>query len=201
MSDQEQAPPTAVEVLPPSPSSQTADINPVPEEPEDLDQRAYSPEQKAKAYELYLIKGMNPREISMDLAIPASTISHWITKGRWRDRKLQIDREMFEIAESKYRKFIVEEKLPTAERHLEAAKAIESKIKKVVDKIDTDAANADVKLVRSAKALSDAANVSARAVGLSDKLPESEPDDKKKKVPLVVIGIQGTAPVVTVKEG
>ena len=133
--------------------------------------------------------------------IPASTISHWITKGRWRDRKLQIDREMFEIAESKYRKFIVEEKLPTAERHLEAAKAIESKIKKVVDKIDTDAANADVKLVRSAKALSDAANVSARAVGLSDKLPESEPDDKKKKVPLVVIGIQGTAPVVTVKEG
>lgn len=198
MSDPEQKDP--VEILPSAPLS-PEQISPVPEEPEDLDQRAYSPEQKAKAYEAYLIKGLNPREISMDLAIPASTIAGWIQKGKWRDRKLQIEKEVFEIAESKYRKFIIEEKLPTAERHLEAAKVIEEKVKKVVDRIDVESSSADVKLVRAAKALSDASNVSARAVGLTDKPQEREEDDKKKRTPLVVIGVQGTAPVITVKEG
>lgn len=172
----------------------------VPNEPEDIESRAYSPEQKAKAYEHYLINGLNPREISMELAIPASTISSWIQNGKWKDRKVQIEKEMFELAESKYRRFIVEEKLPTAQRHLAAAKIIEEKIAQVAEKIKVDGKMADVKLVRAAKALSDSSNVSARAVGLSDKPQEHEEDDKKKRTPLVVIGIQGTAPV-TIREG
>ena len=71
----------------------------------------------------------------------------------------------------------------------------------MVDRIDVESSSADVKLVRAAKALSDASNVSARAVGLTDKPQEREEDDKKKRTPLVVIGVQGTAPVITVKEG
>lgn len=202
MSDPEQKDP--VEILPSAPLS-PEQISPVPEEliqeeQEGSELRLYSPEKKAQAYELYLISGLNQREISMELAIPVSTISSWIQKGRWRDRKIQIEKELFEIAESKYRKFIIEEKLPTAKRHLEAAKGIEEKIKAVVDKIDTRSSQADVKLVRAAKALSDASNVSARAVSLSDKPQEREEDAKSKKVPLVVIGIQGSAPIVNVRD-
>ena len=168
--------------------------------PEETLVRTYPPEVKAKIYELYLTTNQSFQELSIGSGVPMSTISYWIHAGEWRKKKEQLEVQLFKEADSKYRKFLEEKKLPVAQRHESIAAGIEIKIGEAADKIEADDPKAIGKLAQVSKALNEVSAVSARAVGLSDRPYDNEFNQSgNRKVPLVMIGIQGT-PAVTVKE-
>ena len=101
-------------------------------------------------------------------------------------------------AENKFRDFMLENKLPTMQRHLRVAGKIEEAVERFMDQeLKDDQVPKSMDLKRMAETLASATTVSARAVGLSDKPQEtvSERDNKRKeRRPLVVIGVNAQAP-------
>lgn len=154
----------------------------------------YSVESKTKAYDMFLHTDLDFVDIAIALGIPRHVLLKWSRQGRWNDRKAEIELEAFRSSELAYRKFLTEHRLPTIERHLKAATMIEEEIVRVMEAAKTNGGVVDsMTLRRLSEALGSAANVSARASGVADRiLSDSGGGDdsaKNKKQPLVVIGI------------
>lgn len=153
----------------------------------------YDPKIKARAYDLYLNSSMGPQEIAIDLNLHTHVVVAWIRNGKWKDRKQEVEMELFRGAEDQYRNVIRKHRVPTVERHLRIAKKLEEGIEKVVDHEtnDPDRAPGDMVLKRMAEALSSVTGVSARAAAISDKpFMEDQEREQKGKQPLVVVGVQ-----------
>lgn len=150
----------------------------------------YDPVDKAKAYELYLRSDMDLTDISITLGIEKSVISSWARRGNWATRKAELESEFMRCAESKYRTFVIEHRLPTIQRHLEICRKLEEKIAQLLegDKIDSR------ELKRLSEALSSSAAVAARAAGVADRVTERSPTEpsSQSKRPLIAIGISPT---------
>ena len=154
----------------------------------------YDPKVKAKAYELFLNTDLDLTDIAIDLGISSKVVASWSRAGKWRDRKKDLEMELFNSAEDKYRALIVQKRVPTIERHLEVSQKIEEKIGEAVDTIDVDNPKQLMDLKRAAEAMSATANVSARAAAISDR-PFSELDeDGKQKAPLITLNVQASVP-------
>jgi transposase-like protein len=155
----------------------------------------YSPEVKAKAYELYLTTDFSLSDIALDLSINSKVVASWSRAGKWRDRKKTVEMELFNSAEDKYRSIIVANRTPVIERHLAVSKKLEDLIGKAADAIENcgdDPSSMEIK--RLAEAMSAVAGVSARAAAISE-TPFSDHDvDGKRKAPLITLNVNASVP-------
>lgn len=158
----------------------------------------YAPELMAKAYDLYLSSNLTTVDIAIDLGLPQKVVASWVRRGGWKEKKREATMELMLAAENKFRDFMLENKLPTMQRHLRVAGKIEEAVERFMDQeLKDDQVPKSMDLKRMAETLASATTVSARAVGLSDKPQEtvSEHDNKRKeRRPLVVIGVNAQAP-------
>lgn len=152
----------------------------------------YDPAVKQRAYDLFLSSNMSAVDIAIDTGLPQHVVASWIRTGGWRERKKEIDAELMKDAEDRYRRLVVEKRLPVVERHLRVSEKLETAIEKNIDIATEDGAVPnDMKLKRLAEALVSATGVSARAAAISDKpfSDSDEKDGKNKKRPLIIIGV------------
>ena len=161
-------------------------------EPE-VDDKHYSPETLARAYDLYLNTCSDPAELAVELGTSVATVRKWIRDRGWRERKDEIERALMKEHDDKYRSFLREHRLPTLLRHISVATKGEAAIEKLLDDMVADDKMPDaIKLRRLGEALTSFANVSARAAGISDRPPplsDAEEAEGKRKIPLVVVGV------------
>ena len=144
----------------PAPYS-TTDIRTTPEN--------YDPKVLARAYELYLKSNNDLTDIAIELKLDREVLTTWASRGKWRTRKKEMERELMILSEAKFRDWILNNKLETAKRLLATAKEIETAVQEEIKKAreGKEALSAD-RLKKYAEALSHAASVSAKMTGLSE---------------------------------
>lgn len=156
---------------------------------------SYPAEVMGAAYEAYIGGNFDYETMSLELSVPVKVIKRWVDEGKWRDRKMEIDRALFEEAEIEYKKFVTKNRTPVAERHARIAGELEKALEKQLEIVRDEIANGTLDerspgstLKRLAEALASVTGVSARAVGMSDKVTVFEAEQgAKSKQPLVVI--------------
>ena len=157
----------------------------------------YSVEVKARAYELFLHTDLDLTDLAISLNVPRHVVLTWSRKGKWNDRKQDLELEAFRAAETRYRRFLTEHKLPTIERHLKAATMLEEAVIAAVEQATkSGGVLGSMELRRLAEALSSSAGVSSRAAGVTDRtiLADDESASEKEKArkqPLVIITTSG----------
>ena len=128
-----------------------------------------SVEQRVKAYEMYLSNVPNP-EIAKRVGVSVVTIRDWIERGKWPERRDMLERELMKAGDHRYLEFANANRLPTAQRQLDAAREIELRILQRLrhknEKTGKPAYLTARDMATLAKALKDASEVSGRAVGL-----------------------------------
>ena len=167
--------------------------------------RAYAPRVIAEAYEQFL-GGADFDDIAIALAAPRRVVMYWARKYKWLDRKTEIERTGMCAADLAYRRFLAENRGPTAERHLRVAKGIESLIGAEVERLqrysddpdldDESRRDLSVMLRRLSEALASSAGVSARAAGITDRPAPVDGEGggaRGGRAPLVVIGVHPQA--------
>lgn len=159
----------------------------------------YDPHVKAKAYELFLTSDLSLPDIALDLAIPQQVVASWALSGKWRDRRKELEVELFKNAEDKYRALIMQHRVPVLERHLRVSGKLEEAIDKAVDELTKDGDTIDSReLKRLAESLSSATAVSARAAGISDKFFDGggigAQQQQAGKQPLISINVNPQQP-------
>jgi len=173
-----------------------------PRVPEDLsayEEGVLSPRRKGEIYEQYLTSNSTLKELAVEHGVTLRELSAVAKKHGWMERRAVIELEELSKAESKFRAFILEKKLPTAQTHLDVSNMITEKIKEVVEQLVTATMNSkvqdkgiDMKLKRLAEALKAAGDIGARAVGLTD-TPISDlvrqREAQVQKIPLVLINM------------
>lgn len=157
----------------------------------------YDPKVKAEAYDMFLNTDMDLTDIAIKVGVSKSVIAAWSRDGGWAKHKEDLELELFRSAESKFRNFFLEYKLPTLIRHIETAKMLEEQIAAILKKAQDKNKTLDAtELRRLSESLASVTNVSARAVGIGDKgalervAPKQDPYGGKR--PLVAIGIAPT---------
>jgi len=156
----------------------------------------YAVEVKAKAYDMFLQSDMDLVDIAVAVGVSKLVVMQWCRQGKWNDRKQEIELEAFRECESKYRRFVMEHRLPTVERHLAAASLLEQQILRVLQEFAKSEDTDSMELRRLAEALASSAGVSSRAAGVSDRQVAAdfgetqEQQSASKKQPLVVV-VQG----------
>jgi transposase-like protein len=160
--------------------------------------RDYDPKVKAQAYETFLTSDLGYAEIALDLGIPVQVVTKWAIDGKWRDRKHEIDVELFRQAEDKYRALVMKVRVPVLERHLRVSGKLEEAIDKAVDELTENGDTIDSReLKRLAESLSSVTGVSARAAGISDKFfgdALNTPGDRSGKQPLITLNVMPQLP-------
>lgn len=158
----------------------------------------YPAEVMTAAYESYLAGNMDYEKMSLELAVPEKVLKRWVEDGGWREKKLELDKQMFEDAENEYRKFLINNRVPVAERHARVSKKLEEALEiqlddvhKAIETGSLDERYPGSTLKRMAEALASVSGVSARAVGLSDRPAILEEGGARSggKVPLVSINV------------
>jgi hypothetical protein len=158
----------------------------------------YPAEVMTAAYESYLAGNMDYGKMSLELAVPEKVLKRWVEDGGWREKKLELDKQLFEDAENEYRKFLINNRVPVAERHARVSGKLESALEKQLDDVHAAIESGTLEerypgstLKRMAEALASVSGVSARAVGLSDRPAILEDGGNKGsgKVPLVTINV------------
>ena len=155
----------------------------------------YAPAVKAKAYELFLHTNLDLVDIAIDLSIPAKVVAQWSRDGGWRKRKEELEMELFRSAEDKYRRFVIEKRQPTIERHLRVAEKLELAIEETLAERAKDGNVSERTLVALTKAFSEVTGVSARAAAITDTPFSDANGGKKQLTPVILIGGQVSAPV------
>jgi hypothetical protein len=165
-------------------------------------EKSYNVAVKRSAYDLFLNSDMPPVDIAIRLSISQRVLRGWMNKGKWEERKRLQEIEAFRSCESQYRKFLVEHRLPTIERHLRAASMIEDHIIRILQKQAEGEPLPSMELRRLSEALSSSAGVSSRAAGVTDNYMADDlrrdggsssddgdrgPGGKAKRQPLVVV--------------
>jgi len=159
-----------------------------------IKQDTFPAEVMQAAYEAYLGNNFDFDRMALELDVPVKVIQRWVTEGGWKERKMELDREILEQSDLEYRKFVSKNRTPVAERHARIAGALETAIEKQLSEVTEAIENGTLEeryigstLKRLAEALSPVTGVSARAVGMSDKITVVEGGHSQGKQPLVVI--------------
>jgi hypothetical protein len=168
--------------------------------------RFYDPKVKAEAYDKFLNTDMDIIDIAIAVGIPKQVVAAWSKEGGWLKRKEELELEFMRSAESKFRTFIIEHKLPTMIRHLELSRKIEEALGVVLDEAKTSGKPCNsTELRRLAEALSSATAVSALVMNITEKAIAEQPkaQEPRGKSPLVAIAVgSGHGPMtVTADDG
>jgi len=154
---------------------------------------SYDPKVKADAYEKFLNSDMDLTDLAIYAGVSKSVIAAWSKSGGWAKRKEDLELELMRSAESKYRGFLMEYKLPTVIRHIETARLLEEQIAKILQAAAKEGGEINsTELRRLSEALASATSVSARAVGMGEKNVSEQvarQDPSNGKRPLIAIGI------------
>lgn len=161
--------------------------------------KRYDPRVKAEAYERFLTSDMDLIDIAIVTGVPKHVVAAWANEGSWTRRKEELELELLRSAESKYRNFLLEHKIPTLERHIKASAEIENQVMQLVKRAQeavdegTSLKEASSTLKRLAETLAAVTGVSARATGMADKVVQQQigaaEQGRPGKTPLVAIGI------------
>lgn len=163
------------------------------------DVEQYDPAVKARAFDLMLHSSLGMDEIAIDVGVKTAVIARWAQTGKWLEHKKAIEDEMFALAERHYREFLIKNRMPTLLRHLEASKKLEEAIIKRIGQLSEDDRVKTIEFKQIAEALSASAGVSSRASGVSEVQAGARQEQMGKR-PLVMIGIKGVAPEVSIQQ-
>jgi transposase-like protein len=123
---------------------------------------------KQTAFELYLTRKSHADICKQCDNLSPHTLKEWINKGEWRNQRDELEEQAKQNFVAEYRQLILANRVDVTNRHLNISKALEQRI---ADKLtDTNKSYDDEELLNYARALKSASDVSARAVGLSDKI-------------------------------
>lgn len=123
---------------------------------------------KQTAFELYLKRKSHAEICAACNDLSPHTLKEWINKDGWRKQRDELEETAKQNFVQKYRSLILANRIEVTNRHLDISKALEQRIG---DKLLDDKRNFDdEELLNYARALKSASDVSARAVGLSDKV-------------------------------
>ncbi len=170
-----------------------ADFLPAVEGSDATSVQHYDPEVKIKAYDLYMTSDLTPEEIAVTLSIPVDVVVRWRANHKWRERKLAVEEDLMEQADTRYKKILLKQRLEVTERHLRIAKQLEELIEKTLTEQGEDGQISVMDIRRLSEALSSATGVSARAAAITDRnladMNQAAQAKANSKVPLVAIGI------------
>jgi|TARA_Y100000289_G_scaffold18600_1_gene17856 transposase-like protein len=154
---------------------------------------------KQSAFELYLSRHSHADICKQCDNLSPHTLKEWINKGEWRKQRDELEEQNKQNFVAKYRSLILSNRVDVTNRHLNISKALE---KRIADKLEDNNANYDdEELLNYARALKSASDVSARAVGLSDKVdPIAEGPGIAANGMIINIGMQAS-PVKPVVNG
>ena len=152
---------------------------------------------KQTAFQLYLTRQSHADICKQCDNLSPHTLKEWINKGEWRKQRDELEEQAKQNFVAKYKSLILANRVDVTNRHLNISKALEQRI---ADKLEDNKANYDdEELLNYARALKSASDVSARAVGLSDKIdPLAEGGQIHGSGMIINIGMQAS-PVKTVK--
>jgi len=129
---------------------------------------------RAKAYNLYLNKGLLPEEVGIELAVSPHLVRKWVKKGGWLARRIAIEQDQMSRTDSEYRQFYRDNMLKVVQANLELARSLQEQVRSFIE-TQLEAAKApDAKpmrpgdLERLAKAAASATALAERAMGISD---------------------------------
>lgn len=123
---------------------------------------------KQTAFELYVQRQSHKDICEKCNDLSPHTLKEWINKGEWRKQRDELEEQAKQNFVQKYRNMVLSNRIDVTSRHLDISKALEQRI---ADKLLDDSRNYDdEELLNYARALKSASDVSARAVGLSDKV-------------------------------
>jgi hypothetical protein len=136
-------------------------------------------------------------DIAIDLAVPVTQVACWARDGHWMAARREVQKVISEGQRLAEERFVLENRLPAAKAQMEVVNQAVDKAKTLVG-----GASTATELRRIGESMAAFSNVAERAVGMNMKESADETADesggRKKKTPLVVIGI--TPREVTVEE-
>ena len=165
--------------------------------PHHEDKQLTASDWKQTAFELYLTRQSHADICKQCDNLSPHTLKEWINKGEWRKQRDELEEQNKQNFVAKYRSLILSNRVEVTNRHLDISKALE---KRIADKLlDDNAVFDDEQLLNYARALKSSTDVSARAVGLSDKIdPIAENPAIAGNGMIINIGMQAS-PVKPVK--
>jgi len=151
----------------------------------------YTPEQKTKAYELYISSKLTLKEIAKQTAVKYPTLQQWIDVEKWSSKKKSLVKSSLDSVDNGFLTFINANRLDTAKRQLEMAtdlsESIHAKFKVRPD--GTKPFLNENQLLKLSQALKNSTDVEAKASGLDRPLP-NESMMVNQKGPLILVGLQ-----------
>lgn len=149
---------------------------------------------KASAFELYLTTRLSLDQISKDAGVELSTLKSWITQEGWVDRRKTLEDQAMKGTEISFREFISQNRLDTAKNHVETARELIARIKlKLSDRASNGkpAFLSEQAILSLSKALKEASDVEARAVGLDkSSAMVGEGGGAPQRVPMLIVGLR-----------
>jgi hypothetical protein len=126
---------------------------------------------KQLIFERYM-KGDSLRTASREFDVSYDVAKNWYRKEKWKDQRKELELETQQNFLSQHRSLILKNRVDVTQRHLTLSKEIETAI---LQKIAVNPGEAlkdftTEQLLNLARAAKSATDVSARAVGLSDKI-------------------------------
>lgn len=156
---------------------------------------------QAAAMQLFL-QYRTPEAIAEELQLPAKTVREWVKSRSWIDKRAAMEKHAEEVAGANYRNFVRENRLTTAQRHLETAailektihRAVENEYRATTEKLgDRPVTKEQAQIFKTlAEALSQVTTVSARAVGMREndaRAPGEDNAGQGRKAPLVILNL------------
>lgn len=151
----------------------------------------YAPADRAAAYDLFLNRAMSLDDVAIVQGLDRNVIAGWAKQGKWVARKKALLDDMNKSIEQKFRDWVTDNKIKVAQQHLSYGQTLENMIKEILDKAKKENQVSSVELARLAKALSEASNLSARAVGLDNEgVSTIAQQQQTQKQPLIIIGLK-----------
>jgi hypothetical protein len=156
-----------------------------------------TPDKLLEAKALFIKGEADLYDIAIDLEVPVTQVACWARDGHWMAARREVQKVISEGQRLAEERFVLENRLPAARAQMDVVNKAVKKASGLVD-----GAQSASELRRIAESMGSLSNVAERAVGMNMKESADETADesggRKKKTPLVVIGI--TPREVTVEE-
>jgi len=143
--------------------------------------------------EMYVEQRLSVKEISEKIGVSYPQTLKYIRDQGWIQEREEEDFELINNANIEFQKHVAVGRLPVAVNHMTTGELLASQVRKKLELVEAGKEYASPReLCNMAKALKDAADVSARSVGLSDKNFEGMGAEttQKSSTKLLVVGMQ-----------
>ena len=126
---------------------------------------------RARAYQLYLEGLVKNTEIAEQVGIKVQTLYNWITAGKWRNTRDQMERDVMLRSNDSFARFIIEQRESIAREQLSQALQIQAMINKRTEKREDGSVpfNNPKDLNMLADALKKVTDITSRIVGIHEK--------------------------------